>query len=1125
MGDVWSAVHVARGQRVAVKLLTADAARDPDFWMAFRNEVRSVAFLDHPKIVCIYDYGEVTEDECEAGGRQFAPRTPWLAMELVEGDTLLSCCGRVDWEQVSLVCASLLDALAHAHARGVYHRDLKPANVLVGREDPVRTVKLMDFGLAHAAEGTEVDHFNGGTPAYMAPEQFDGRWRNYGPWTDLYGFGCLIYALVSGAPPYGPSRSYEDSREAHKAGTVPPLVAPFPVPAGFESWLRRLLEKDPARRYRRAADALYDLLALQPPTQPAVTRLSRKASDDDTVRLHTLSTLIHAGDLATEEVSFTIGSTMSDPPPLPVDWRGSVRAIREMHAGLNLFGVRKVPLVGREHERDILWSALRQVRETRSIQVVAIHGPAGVGVSRLTEWLGHRAHEVGSAILMRATHSAVPGPRDGLAGMAFRFLRCAGLDTLRLRERVRALVGENREEGEALLELLAPGTAAVRFGSASERFFAVEQLLIRATQERPVVLWLDDVHWGADSLRFVQRLLRRDFDRPVLVMLTATDEVLASRTAERVLWEGLITSPRTRTISVPPLGPESRIQLVQEVVGLEPRLADQVQAATGGNPQFLVRLLEDWVDDGQLLPGPYGFELREGGMIPHDLETLLEHRVERILSKFGHDEEGALELAAVLGREVVAAEWAEGCKRAGLAPSEYLVQDLLDGGLVHRGEGGFGWSFTHRHLPQYLMDRAEASARLEHWHRICAELLARDIDRPGVAARVGVHLVGAELPLQALEPLLDAIRESTNAGEYVHAENLLVRYEAALDAAQLPSDDPRRGYAAFEQYEMLVPQGEMEDSQAVLDDLIADAEVYRWPVLRLMARVSEGRRMRIGGHTEGARTELLRAIEDAEQLGQLEEAASARRELGDLELGLGQLEEGARWVREALQGFELLGNVAAQAKCWQSLGELTKEAGEHEEAAELLSKAESLFETAGNRWGRAPALNSLGDTLPHMGRLEASEDLYRQAAGVFRALGSPAVIYPEYNAALNLLARGEVEAAFPVVKRAIDAFAHLENLAGLANAQLALAVCSAYAGRWLEWDDNLRECLATREHARTVDEDLAWMAEIAGDGAMHMGQEVRARRAYQLALEVWDVLERPARALRMRDKLAVIDGA
>ncbi len=155
---------------------------------------------------------------------------------------------------------SLLDALAHAHARGVVHRDIKPGNVLLGGS--WHEVKLTDFGLAHALHGPSMSEDDViGTPSYMAPEQFRGQWRDYGPWTDLYSLGCLVYSLATGSPPFGRVKG-NAARAAHLVRPVPPLVPKHPLPAAFHPWVHQLLEKDTARRFACAADAAWALLGI-----------------------------------------------------------------------------------------------------------------------------------------------------------------------------------------------------------------------------------------------------------------------------------------------------------------------------------------------------------------------------------------------------------------------------------------------------------------------------------------------------------------------------------------------------------------------------------------------------------------------------------------------------------------------------------------------------------------------------------------------------------------------------------------------------------------------------------------------------------------------------------------------
>ncbi|MCO4772502.1 MAG: serine/threonine protein kinase, partial [Deltaproteobacteria bacterium] len=143
MAVVWRARHQEQGDPVAVKVLTSDGARNPLFFKTFRSEARGAAGLDHPGIVSVYDHGLVDDAADEASAGTLLSGSPYLVMEIAGPGTLTRHKGRLAWPELQGVLLGLLDALAHAHARGVVHRDIKPANVLVGDDG---TVKLTDFG-------------------------------------------------------------------------------------------------------------------------------------------------------------------------------------------------------------------------------------------------------------------------------------------------------------------------------------------------------------------------------------------------------------------------------------------------------------------------------------------------------------------------------------------------------------------------------------------------------------------------------------------------------------------------------------------------------------------------------------------------------------------------------------------------------------------------------------------------------------------------------------------------------------------------------------------------------------------------------------------------------------------
>lgn len=400
MGVVWRASH-RDGTPVAIKLLTDDAWRSPRVASLVRDEVRVIAGLDHPAIVALYDTGIVDPALAEASGGAFPVGSPWLAMELAPAGDLRRA--PTSWTEVRDVLLALLDALAHAHARGVLHRDLKPDNVLRwDRRGGAPPVKLADFGLA-AVIGASSD-VRAGTPAFMAPEQITG--RTLGPWTDLYALGCVAWALIAGRPPFRGSSI--DRVRAHLHQPLPALVARFPVPSELGEWLSWLLEKSVEDRCERAADAAHALAAMRDVEGDAPSPTTELGANP--TWMSTVSDVLP--DDPTAEEAPRRRSAAPPFPPFPTEPYRSNLHLSE--AGRGLFALRVPRLVGREAPRRALWSALADVHTTGRLGMVLLRGNRGVGKKRLARWLCERAHELGQADVNPPELPAADGLRPAI---------------------------------------------------------------------------------------------------------------------------------------------------------------------------------------------------------------------------------------------------------------------------------------------------------------------------------------------------------------------------------------------------------------------------------------------------------------------------------------------------------------------------------------------------------------------------------------------------------------------------------------------------------------------------------------------------------------------------------------
>ncbi|MBV1853851.1 serine/threonine-protein kinase [Catellatospora tritici] len=224
MATVWRGLDLRLRRPVAIKALGAAMLQDPDMRQRFWREAQTIAALAHPAIVAVYD---VSVDRDRA----------YVVMELVDGPSVarLLESGPLPVAQAVDIAAQTCAALAAAHAAGVVHRDITPGNLLLAESG---ALKVCDFGIA-AWERDAYPALIAGTPGYIAPEQTQG-----GPIdarTDLYGLGCVLSAMITGAPP-GP------------AG-----VPPHPAPPALADLISRLTAPDPADRPATAIEVAAEL--------------------------------------------------------------------------------------------------------------------------------------------------------------------------------------------------------------------------------------------------------------------------------------------------------------------------------------------------------------------------------------------------------------------------------------------------------------------------------------------------------------------------------------------------------------------------------------------------------------------------------------------------------------------------------------------------------------------------------------------------------------------------------------------------------------------------------------------------------------------------------------------------
>lgn len=1111
MGTVWRGRHRVDSVPVAVKIIRPSLRYGDRLLEQFGIEVRAVASLHHPAVVHVLDLGEVTEDEAEASDGHLPEGAPWLVMELCSGGTLFDHRGQLGWPRIRPVLLSLLDALAHSHARGVIHRDIKPGNVLIGTAlDQRPGLKLTDFGIARLADpgSGEVLHEEtfSGSPAYCAPEQLLGASRRIGPWTDLYAVGCLAWSLLTGSPPYGSHLPMAKLVASHVGGHLPPLEPMEPVPPALVDWLQTLLARRPEDRFQCAADAAWGLRELAPlapgeelaaeliPAGEALGRATRtrmlsvEAGDDATAALtqSAAATRVDATALALTDslpvavpppvapVPVDAPAPQHPRPPAPEDWRRPEPPPppRLFGAGLGLFASRTVPMVGRDQERDRIWGALHDVLREGTSRAVVVRGAAGVGKSRLVKWMAERADELGVASVVRAVHSALAGPADGLGPMIGRLLSARGTRRTGLLLATGRWLGARGSNDmylrSAAAELVQPGVSRavgaefrVRLERPEHRHQTLSTLLALEAARRPVILWLDDVQWGRDALGLAHHLIgRRRVDRhPVLVLLTARDEALEAGSAEADSLEALVDLAGVQELRVGPLLGADHRRLVYELLRLDEELTEQVVRRTGGSPLFALQLVGDWVQRRVLVAARGGFVPAAGASlaIPDDIHDLWAGR----LAAAGGADPAAiegLEVGAVLGAEVDMAQWRRACGRTAAELGPVLVA-LLQAGLITATESG--WSFAHGMARESVLRTAQEAGRLPSVHARCADALESGVG-PDVVEQRARHRLASGDAEQAAPDLWATLEHHDRRGD-VHAAReihaLLVR---ALDHRGLGDADPERLRARARGLELERVAGTPED--ALLQragTLLADARATSFREVEVVVQALLGRLMRDGGDLpEGAET-LREAYDLAVAHDLPESTAKAATALAWARLLQGDRKASAKLFRHAVKLLARLDDPRGLARAWLGLAELFKHAGEHDkaeayarrglEAAEFagdvgaigsacthlgaivgvadpvaalpwLQRARLCAERVGSRPQLGNALNVLGDVARRAGDLDLAEESLREALAIFDSGGSGWVAIVRLNLVMVLMGGARFEEASAPLEAARSRF-------------------------------------------------------------------------------------------------------
>jgi serine/threonine protein kinase/tetratricopeptide (TPR) repeat protein len=1119
--EVWRGTHLIEGVPVAIKVMGLGCGSLSRMVDRFDGEVRAVASLNHQGVVAVLDHGVVGLTAHRASDRRLPVGAPWLAMEYCSGGTLADRSVGT-WPEAHDLLVRILEALAYTHARGVLHRDIKPRNVLFADWGDSRPgVKLTDFGLAMATAPDEsMADVTIGTPNYMAPEQVLGHWRAFGPPTDLYGVGCLAWWLLVGTAPFQGLRGGVAARlRAHVQAAVPALNPQFAVPAPVRAWLHRLLAKSPEARFPFAADALAalphaDSECATPAGSPFSPRLE-VTSEEDTLETEAIDT-----------ASVGVGPTSLEGPladlrsPVPARWSAvpqPAASMRLIGAGLGLFALRSVALVGREPERAKLWAALHRAAETGRPVVALIEGAAGVGKTRLAKWLTETAHELGAADHWRAEHSPKSGAGEGVGQMlaeATSSVGLSGADLERhLEETLRWAGVFDPYEWHALAELIDPsgGSSRPNLEQPAARYAVIERELFRRASQRSLIVVLDDAVWGRDALRLASYVANRDRSAPfpVMIVLTSRSEALVEHPAAAREIEQLIAASDGPRIKLSALGGRDMRGLVEDLLGMEGDLAATVEARCDGNPLFAVQLIGDWVARGVLEVGKTGFRVVDGAdiTIPDDVHQLWLERVDNVLPS--GSESVDLELAAVLGLAFSERELRIAVEAAGRTLGGEWFNRCGRSGLLDLREQN--WHFGHRMLHETMLRGAADGGRLVVHHKACASALE---SVPGVAhgraERLAFHRQGCGEYAAAFAGFSGEAKKQLRRGNTADCRALWEEAERTLSLAGTERKAIEWGQLAIGRALLAEVSGAIDRACEIAHRVTEDAKRYGWTEIGLRAEVVFAREREVRGDAEGAEVLLRSVLERAPKRGEI--ALRSQRLLAWSLIRRGQLDAASDILRDLLATLETLDDPSSLGAALRDLAVIAMQRTDFEDALFLCAEARKAYGQGGLVRGVALANSSTGEIYRMQGRYSEAEQMYRKVRdGMLRLGNDGAYRVADLNIGLALLGQGAFDDAEPFLVRSAKLFG--EDGQGLPEmvAHAGLSVVAAVRGEAERVADIGVKVAAFLSETGLVEQDIAWCFEAAAEHLLRNSFVAETAVVLAVAKDQWQALGRADR--------------
>ncbi len=980
MGVVYKATDLKEDKTVALKVLSRRSLVDDDVRRRFMREANAGTNLDHSGIVKIYDYGE------EEGEH-------YISMEYVEGQTLRHFVKDTPLppEQAVDICIAVTEALAAAHNAGVIHRDIKSENIML---TTTGEIKVMDFGLAKLQNASLITQEGGvlGTVAYMSPQQAAGETVDHR--SDIFSLGVVLYELLTGRLPFG--AEYEMAIMYSILNEDPISVKDLnpQLPEALDQVVVKALRKELNNRYQSGDEFAADL---------------KKVKD-----------ILKSGmDAEVAEVDLIAA----------VD-----KEKREMRGFL-------ANLIGRDEEFETLKKILVLTGESEG-QTALIAGEAGIGKSRLVAELEKYARNKKITTLTgRCLFKQGTQPYQPFIEAIGNYFDIKGIGS---DEHLREFIEQKAPDLSHLLPIYRmflniKDQKEVALDSKEQLWDAIYKLIVKISAERPIILYLDDLHWAdEDTLNLFYYTSRNTTTEKVMIVGTyrAEDVLATPEGKEHPLLEIQRQMNREGELTVLELKRLTSDDIRGIVDSLFPdtdfgeSFYEMIFTETEGNPFFAMELIKLFKSEGIIEKVNGMHRLREDYdrfVIPSKIHDIVMMRIGRL----NDEEREMLEVGAVEGDSFHSDTVAACLDLRRIQVLRKLQALERDHHIIHPYEKMY--RFDHGKIREILYDSILPELRTEY-HLMIGDFLATEYEgQDYMAASIAHHFLEGKDQKKALPYLIIA---GERARTFFANEQALKYYRKAFDIITVFEQSDRDKEFAKGKDTVLEGMGDVFLLTGNHDDALEHYNaLLNEPKIEKIRRSEVMRKLGLVYINKGETAKALGFLGDAEQafggasdddkirimIGKIRcTRARIRRAQGSIEEAMKDLDEGLLMLgdegnyRERGEAYNNLGNIYVDqgdfnraveqyqqslklreevsdqkgiAETYNNLGNVYYEKGDYRKAAEMFEKGLEITHKIGFRVGIAGGYNNLGTTYHDLGNYEEARSMHEKSLAIRGEIG------------------------------------------------------------------------------------------------------------------------------------------